>query len=1348
MDSEQRNFHRPPILSQLLLDGQWMHSSETKRSSRRRLSLSDSNLFSSGQFSFKKDRSRQNLQQQYSYSRIGGSANETILPLTMSSHGAPNTSAPSSGKKVRSSVLGASRKIVKATVRRPLKTVGRIVGRGGRSNGIESDDLDLDHLGEEVEDVGEEVILREIDDGDASVSSAEIILSTRQGECDRFRGSVHSVRGHTGEILHHRIQSRSKRGDPDWPVHAMERFLRQILMVFAAYLIGAKRPEWFPTVSRSIEYAVTAWGTCVGILFLTFMQRRYPNLMRQTTSPSSVTAPPSVHPRELEAELDAEANERTHLLQDDKRAFHESELSTAAAAAVAAAEDPGDLEPVPSTEEPANALLPHPALTPFYIMDHSTGERITPNAEEPFRIENEWFDMEMIVMIRTPDVDDESVPGGSQANQKVSSYLRGKQRRFEFQYQMKLKKRPDGKAVYFACHLDEPIKMGVIQRAFVGAAMAFVKTTNPTFHYSIQGSTPSPDGKWEKPCMSFTAQGSLDRLVVTKPHETPPKLGEAIHEDPESIKQRKKGVPIDWNTEDTYTMALWTSYVDFLDWRVINLPGIRPFNLASVLGLQHMGLTLYLIDENKVTDKHYQKDIETIVHFELSNERAASLGPIAKQWTKGQIVPKHKPKRPIAKTDVDDVDLLVSKGSSVKAEIDGNNSISKPTPLTESPTHREVNATKSVDGFDENEDIEQDQDAATAAELGEGIYLRSGDSVTLREFIMDGIDDDTNNTVTNGGGFAVLQNQDVSIIIEKARRAKRNRLIKTGDTVLFKMVQQKGDGSETRYLSIHRGWWLKWVSSAPTKNGYFTIYPHDSEVGQHGEEKTAGSVETQSSYLTIGGNFTLRHKRWSKYYVGVAAEPSPTYGGRMLGLYIPSSSKGGKAEIDKGGKASDDNDNSDEDAANDIADYPAIIDETSKEKAPWMKPLVLSAQDPCAPPTSLTVPGTQDVANANYDETVPDSAGVSEKLIFSSDHCQLDVPAWIEMMNRTDRVKHLAYVVRVTHRPAGSTSFDSKTDDSEMFDPNVEDCTTVFARLRTGRELAHIMRFGQANAAIWAKSSAPDTMHSKPRSLRRVTIDGSSTQATSTRNLRPSVSSGGPVDGLSSPAKREGTLSLSPRLQQSSISNVPMDLAFESLAKEGSVSEDDSAEDAEDEGEEDPGVERYDWVGTSGEEVSSPDEREPERERHEPSKKGAVRKGRAIIGKVAKTAKTATVVTGKTAVKTVAGTGKLTAKAAIGTGKLTAKAAVGTGKLTGKVAVGAGKIAVRGSKKVAKGTVNAGKAVAVTAGKAVIAPVTRKSKHPPKQEPKRKKDRSSKDVEVKSKTMYVQYSPVVVMFVL
>jgi hypothetical protein len=98
--------------------------------------------------------------------------------------------------------------------------------------------------------------------------------------------------------------------------------------------------------------------------------------------------------------------------------------------------------------------------------------------------------------------------------------------------------------------------MGIIQQAFVGAAMAFVKTTNDNFHCSIQGSKKSPDCKCEKPHMSSLVEDASNRFVFTEPGETMPKLGGVIEEDDESIKQRKKA-PIAWNVKDTCAMALW-----------------------------------------------------------------------------------------------------------------------------------------------------------------------------------------------------------------------------------------------------------------------------------------------------------------------------------------------------------------------------------------------------------------------------------------------------------------------------------------------------------------------------------------------------------------------------------------------------------------------------------------------------------------------------------------------------------------------------------------------------------------------------------------------------------------------
>lgn len=134
-------------------------------------------------------------------------------------------------------------------------------------------------------------------------------------------------------------------------------------------------------------------------------------------------------------------------------------------------------------------------------------------------MDTDYFTGQMMVFIRTPDVDDpsstkgatlaavatsssgnsllslENAPDGrnhhrNNNNEAAIDYLADKQRRFEFQWQVRLKKVPTDR-VFFSCELERPVKMGIVQRAFVGAAMAFVKSTNNSFHYSISGSSSS-----------------------------------------------------------------------------------------------------------------------------------------------------------------------------------------------------------------------------------------------------------------------------------------------------------------------------------------------------------------------------------------------------------------------------------------------------------------------------------------------------------------------------------------------------------------------------------------------------------------------------------------------------------------------------------------------------------------------------------------------------------------------------------------------------------------------------------------------------------------------------------------
>jgi len=140
-----------------------------------------------------------------------------------------------------------------------------------------------------------------------------------------------------------------------------------------------------------------------------------------------------------------------------------------------------DLEAA-SLEFKLERTVVHPALDPYFIIDTNVNQRIFPNTLSFYQISNDYFDGIMMILIKTPDMDNPSALQGTAENGGAKAYLMDKQRRFEFQFQVRLRKIPTGR-IYFACELDEPVKLGIVQRAFVSAAMAFVKSTKQNFHY-------------------------------------------------------------------------------------------------------------------------------------------------------------------------------------------------------------------------------------------------------------------------------------------------------------------------------------------------------------------------------------------------------------------------------------------------------------------------------------------------------------------------------------------------------------------------------------------------------------------------------------------------------------------------------------------------------------------------------------------------------------------------------------------------------------------------------------------------------------------------------------------------
>jgi hypothetical protein len=269
----------------------------------------------------------------------------------------------------------------------------------------------------------------------------------------------------------------------------------------------------------------------------------------------------------------------------------------------------------------------HHHLKDLYLMI-GPQERVFPNNGVAVDIDTELFTGKMLLMIRTPDVDNKQL---SSEDNPIVAFFKGKQRRFEFQWQFKLKQVPKGE-VCFCAELDEPIDMGIIQRALTTTALRFCKKMNPGFSYYLSDS-------YERPSyLSFPVGTSMDRFTSTQPggQLDLPELGTDIVEDKESRLQRMKGKKIDWNVDDVYTMSFSSMYLDFIDWKLMNFPGLKPFSINTVAGIQPMKLTLYTHgmghDEMAKRKSSAQTQRNIVFSMEVSNANKSVLGKDAKEW--------------------------------------------------------------------------------------------------------------------------------------------------------------------------------------------------------------------------------------------------------------------------------------------------------------------------------------------------------------------------------------------------------------------------------------------------------------------------------------------------------------------------------------------------------------------------------------------------------------------------------------------------------------------------------------------------------------------------------------------
>jgi Protein of unknown function (DUF1769) len=240
-------------------------------------------------------------------------------------------------------------------------------------------------------------------------------LTTLKGRPDTTSTSIHSIQHNLKRISSARNTQGSRKSPADDQVVILERHLRNAVILLLSYCLGVYLPVAIDLARRIAEYMIVAWITCRVIMLISSNTKR-PSKLRILKDNKNLTGITTI----------VNSDRNTHL--DDDNIDSESE-------------DDDDKVRVNLTEY-LSPPQPHPALECMYVIDTFNGTRIIPNSSDHFMLDNDLFVGRMLIMIRTPDVNDDSASKGTKENTNVFvPYFSTRKRRFEFQWQIRLKRK-------------------------------------------------------------------------------------------------------------------------------------------------------------------------------------------------------------------------------------------------------------------------------------------------------------------------------------------------------------------------------------------------------------------------------------------------------------------------------------------------------------------------------------------------------------------------------------------------------------------------------------------------------------------------------------------------------------------------------------------------------------------------------------------------------------------------------------------------------------------------------------------------------------------------------------------
>lgn len=232
-------------------------------------------------------------------------------------------------------------------------------------------------------------------------------------------------------------------------------------------------------------------------------------------------------------------------------------------------------------------------------------ENFTLNSQIPVDIETNLFIGKMNMILR---------PMNDPATEDPYWYERifsKKKRRIVIQIQGKFKYIPtNGNIIYAGAEISNQMKLGLITRGLCSILLKLVESFYNNIHYSF-----GDHNNIELPHIVAPANAFFDVMIQTPNNEIPPNINELFVETSESVSLRKKSSSSNstngyqWNTNDTYSFAFFSMYIDLPSWQLVGIPARGDLSLKTFWGNSFLSICMYENkSNNNSNNKHIHKD--------------------------------------------------------------------------------------------------------------------------------------------------------------------------------------------------------------------------------------------------------------------------------------------------------------------------------------------------------------------------------------------------------------------------------------------------------------------------------------------------------------------------------------------------------------------------------------------------------------------------------------------------------------------------------------------------------------------------------------------------------------------